>query len=259
MMKHLVTIEDISYQFAANGSIDSLIEISPGIDVPDSDLCINKIPSSALSAESDMYLARGYHAVLTDNTLKVLQPSKHQPTCLNISTCPICGAPLFTDGTNKFCFNKECIGQLTTNTRMLISALGLNFTGVNLHIFDLLMSDSRVRTPADIFKVDIATAYSYEIPVLDLQLFQQYLHSVRGHTPIEQIIRGLNIYGISDVFIQEVSTAFKSRGLSLLNANLLLQSDFLGNFQTDVNPWVIFIYLEQNRRQFLELCNMLYM
>lgn len=259
MMGHLVTIENITYQFSVDGAVDSLLEISPGIDTPIPNMCINKIPVSILSNDSDKCLAIGSEAVITGTTLKIIKPSQYKPICLEHTVCPVCGSLLFTDGVSKFCINKECIGQLTTNTLMMTHALGLLFTGVNLRIFDALMSDSRVRTPSDIFKIDVVNSYSHEIPVLDLQLFQQYLHGIRGNVTIEQVLRGFNIRGLSESFILKVSLLFKNNGYTLLNGKELLYPEFLCLIKDEnLEPWMTFISIAQNRRQLLEMCNILY-
>lgn len=261
-MNYRTTIEKISYQFSTDGALITFLRINPAIILAGETKCINKFPVNCFDPKSDFEVAQGDIIDLTIKgskiLLKILSRSSSPRKNIKSNVCPSCGQPLLTDGTLLYCLNKECHAQMIQNLLYLTSSLGLTFVGSNRRIFDMLVSSAAVTTPADLFEINLNKLYTNDEPQIHAQMFQQYLHSVRGHVSIDQILKGLKIFGISDETINQITTIFNTEKLTLLDVEKLFEDELFEKYpDIDWAPWKLFISMESNRNQLVRLCNIL--
>ena len=262
-MKYRTTIEKISYQFSVNGAILTFLRIDPAITIDDNK-CINKFPVNCFDPSSDFEIAQGDIVELTPTDtgviLQILVKSTRHRQSIKPEVCPFCGTPLISDGSLSYCLNKECHAQMIQNILLLTSSLGLTFVGSNKRIFDILVSSAVVSTPADLFEIDLDKLYTLEEPIIHAQMFQQYLHSVRGHVTFDQILKGLHIFGMTDDNVNRITDVFNKEGLTLLSVDRLFDKELFTKYpEVDWLPWELFITMETNRKQLVRLCNILHL
>lgn len=202
MQQHFQSsIYALNYAIDHLGHVIPVIYICPGIRLPNGGE-LNHLNVTDI-VDLPHGLAVGDQLDLTVNlddhslTLKLLTLCPTPRRDCRITTCPVCGEPLEpTDGIGiGTCVNRACSAQATVNVKTMLMALGLNLCQPAHPILDLLLTRGAIHSILDIFNVPLAHLESPQISALDLQLFQAYVHSVRGHVALHQLLSGLRVPG----------------------------------------------------------------
>lgn len=265
MNKVMTTVNNTSYVFSTDSAVDVYIDIYPSIKLPNNKI-LHSIPVNCLDHASDFVLAYGDKIALTtsDNNmplLKVVTPSNNNRFNVNMTTCPMCGAPLFKDshtGVSR-CLNRDCCGQMYNSLSMFLAALGITLQGVNYQIIQSLFAKNRIHSLVDIFMLSYDQIADDLISLSDASVFVQYIHSVRGNVTIKQFLRGLNVPGMSYTTIDQIQDMFTQNNFTILDACRLLDPIFLEmNSNIDWSGWLDFIALPGNKNLVYVLSTILY-
>lgn len=265
MNKIATTVNNTSYVFSADSIIDVYIDIYPPIKLPNNKI-LHSIPVNCLDHASDFMLAYGDKITLTTSNnnmplLKVVTPSNNNRFNVNMTTCPMCGAPLLKDlrtGVLR-CLNKDCNGQIYNSLTMFLAALGITLQGVNYQIIQSLFAKNKIHSLVDIFMLSYDQIADEVISLSDASVFVQYIHSVRGNVTIKQFLRGLNVPGMTYTTIDQIQDMFTQNNFTILDACQLLDSTFLEmNSNIDWSSWLDFIALPGNKNLVYTLSTILY-
>jgi hypothetical protein len=261
----LTTINRTSYTFSPDNSVEVYIDICPTIRLNNNKI-LRSIPVSCLDLGSDFLLAKGDKISFTTSCnnrplLKIVTPSEEERINVQLSVCPICGEVLLRDpitGVSR-CINKNCSGQLYNALFMFLAALGITIQGVNYQIIQSLFARDKIHSLVDIFMLRCEQIYDDVISPMDASTFIQYIHSVRGHTSVKQLLCGLNIPNMQYTTIDQIQEAFNASGWSILDMCKLLDGNCFIMFPNiDWSAWSNFISLKNNRDLIYLLSTILY-
>ena len=261
----LTTVNRMSYTFSPDNSVEVYIDICPTIRLTNNKI-LRSVPVSCLDLGSDFMLAKGDKISFTTSNnnqplLKIVTPSCEERVNAQLSVCPICGEPLLRDpitGVSR-CINKNCSGQLYNALFIFLAALGISIQGTNYQIIQSLFARDKIHSLVDIFMLQCEQIYDDVISVMDASAFIQYIHSVRGHTNVKQLLCGLSIPNMQYTTIDQIQEAFNVNGWSVLDMCRLLDGNILQQFpQIDWSAWNDFISLKNNRDLIYLLSTILY-
>ena len=261
----LTTINRMSYTFSPDNSVEVYIDICPTIKLNNNKI-LRSIPVSCLDLGSDFMLAKDDKISFTTSNnnlplLKIITPSDEERINVQMSVCPICGEPLLRDsitGVSR-CINKNCSGQLYNALFIFLAALGITIQGVNYQIIQSLFARDKIHSFVDIFMLQCEQIYDDVISSMDASAFIQYIHSVRGHTNVKQLLCGLNIPNMQYTTIDQIQEMFNINGWSILDICKLLDENCFNMFpHIDWSAWRDFISLKNNRDLVYLLSTILY-
>ena len=258
-----VEVKDFNYRFDINGSIEPFIEITPSIKVNDEShlskfVLLNAHPDATV-AKGDRILYIPPRDMMETCDIKVIERSDEPRLLVNPVVCPVCGAPLYPgtkgDGRCIRCINRACKAQIGTTVHILLAALGVVPQPSMLRVLAVLTSRGLLDTPGSIFRMtldDISSQYTTE---LECQMFLQYIHSVRGHVSISQMLRGLRIPGIDATNAAQVDALCKEHGIGFGNICDLCHPEILQELcpSIDWTGWAEFLSLPINRDVLIDL------
>lgn len=261
-----VLVHKISYIFRLDGSIIPYINIFPSIVLPNGRI-IQKFPFPKVTGKSDVDIAPKDKLEITlfddlSQTIqfKIVERSESPRRSLVMPKCPICDAPLFESETGiGRCINRSCMGQISQTILLFASALGLVFQHPIKKIFEFLLARGALTSPASIFYLTDNDLCFPNTTILESQIFQQYVHSVRGSATVDQLLRGLRIPGWDEKTIEQICTLFMKNKWGILRLIEFLEEDTMKKHkEIDWEPWKQFISLETNKRIIVELCQILH-
>lgn len=265
MNKVFTNVDNVSYVFSPDSSLDVYIDIHPGIKLNNSSI-LKRVPIHCLDTASDFALAKGdaiSFSVGEQNRplLKIEDMSDNDRVDMRLTHCPICGQPLFYDaitGTHK-CINRTCNGQLPHLILMFLSSLGISLQGGHYHIFNTLLSRDKVRSIVDLFMLKWEDIYCDVIAPMDAQVFVQYIHSIRGNVTVDQFLRSLNIPNMSCTTIEQIKQLFDRNQLTLLDLTSFFDPAVTSQYpDIDWRAWFDFIQLDVNKMLIHQLGTILY-
>lgn len=253
-------VKDFNYRFDINGNVEPFIEIVPGISVDAETqlskfILVNSHPNATVAkGDTILYLPPRDQSGTCD--IKVIEQSDEYRLPVNPVVCPVCGAPLYpgTTGAGR-CINRACKAQIGTTVHILLAALGVVPQPSMLRVLSVLASRGLLDTPGSIFRMtldDITSLYTTE---LENQMFLQYVHSVRGHVTISQMLRGLRIPGIDASNAALLDRFCQDNGIGFLNIESLCQPAVLQELcpTIDWTGWAEFLSLPVNRDVLVDL------
>ena len=201
----LTRVERISYLYTVQRAVIPLLNIYPHIYTNEDGKCIDKLPmvDTFVSTDSDFDIAQGdvIQVELFDNKpprIKVVTKNSEKRDNLHYTHCPQCNHSLVKLGDYSYCFNLDCHAQKIQSILLFTSALGLTFSGSNLRVIESLFERSLVNNITDLFNLSVENIATEEISIFEAQMFQQYIHSVRGNVTADQVLRGLHVPFLSD-------------------------------------------------------------
>jgi NAD-dependent DNA ligase len=263
--KILTTINRTSYTFSPDNSVEVYIDICPTIKLNNNKI-LQSIPVSCLDLESDFALANGDKISFTTSNnnlplLKIVKPSTEERVNVRLSVCPICGEPLLRDAVTGVsrCLNKNCSGQLYNALFIFLASLGISIQGVNYQIIQSLFARDKIHSFVDLFMLRCEQICDDVISPIDASTFIQYIHSVRGHTTVKQLLCGLSIPNMQYTTIDQIQELFNISNWSVLDMCKLLDHSYLNTFPyIDWSAWRDFISLKNNRDLIYLLSTILY-
>lgn len=222
-------VERISYLYTVQRAVVPLLNISPQIHTVEGNKNIDKIPmvDTFVSPDSDFEVAQGdvIQVELFEDKLPkitVISKSRERRDNLRYEVCPHCGHRLVKLGNFSYCFNLDCHAQKIQSILLFTSALGLSFVGSNLRVIESLFTRSLVNNITDLFNLSVENITTEEISVFDAQMFQQYIHSVRGNTTIEQVLRGLHVPCLTNETIRQICEVMRADGYNIGDMDRLM-------------------------------------
>ena len=140
-----------------------------------------------------------------------------------------------------------------------LAALGISLTGVNSHIVSSLVCRGKLASLADVFLLNYTDIVDGCITVQEARIFIQYLHSIRGHISIDQLLTSLSIPELDRDTVEAIRDLFIINKFTLLDVNKLFDEKFRLEYKgIDWIAWERFISLEDNRNLILRLSTILY-
>lgn len=265
MNKITTTVNNTSYVFSTDNVLNIYIDIYPSIKLPNGNI-LHSIPVNCLDPSSDFILARGDKIELTTSNnnlplLRVIAPSDNNRFNVNMTTCPMCGEPLLRDlRTGELrCINRGCSGQIYNTLFMFLAALGITLQGINYQIIQSLFAKDRIHSLTDIFLISHDKIADESISLADASVFIQYIHSVRGHVSIKQLLCGFNIPNMSYNTIDQIQDIFNNNHFTVLDASRLLEPSFYEMYpEVNWSSWLDFISVPTNRNLVYVLSSILY-
>lgn len=258
-----VEIKDFNYRFDINGNIEPFIEITPSIKVDDethlSKFILLNVHPAATVAKGDRILYIPPRDKTGTCDIKVIERSDEPRLPVNPVVCPVCGAPLYPgtigDGRYIRCINRACKAQIVTNVHILLAALGVVPQSSMLRVLAVLASRGLLDTPGSIFRMTLADISSPYTTELECQMFLQYLHSVRGHVSISQMLRGLRIPGIDASNAAQIDAICQAHGIGFSNIYDLCHPELLEKIYPEINwrGWLEFLSLPINKDVLIDL------
>ena len=264
----IVHIKDFSYIFGLNGTITPLINFKERIDLGNN-LILNKISTTKIDLnKSDKSFSPNDEVKvnipidLSDLiTITTVKSSGGVQYPLVPKVCPICGTPLIK-GEHQHadrCINKSCRAQMVSNMILFTSAVGLQFTYPAKKTFEALLSRGTFATPVNLFKLTDEDFNTPEFTQLEAQAYQNYVHSIRGNTPLDKILLGLNIRGWSKDTCSKIKNYFTEHHLTLLDLDLLFDPKYQQEIKgVEWDGWNEVIALDRNKNMFMELMEILH-
>ena len=260
-------IAKITYVYHADGAIEPYLNLYPGIAL-DEYTHVTKLSVLALSEDSDFDIAAGdtvTFSVSRDNELlaTVVNKSKSDNKRINLKldTCPVCGSKLvhFTDGDLGCCINRSCNAQLYNNLITFLAALGISLTGTNGRIISSLVCRGKLASLVDVFLLNYTDIVDGYVTAQDARIFIQYIHSIRGHIAIDQLLKSLAIPGFDRNTVEAIRDLFIINKFTLLDVSKLFDKEFRLRYKgINWTSWERFISLESNRDLILKLSTILY-
>ena len=257
----LVKAQNLTYKYDISGNIIPLLEITPQIQIKD-DLVISKFPLLLVAPHTTVAIGDTISIItpLTVNDdccLRVVEHSDINPRLSIVpDVCPVCGAPVFpsTIGVGK-CINRTCRAQLSQNTQILLSALGISVQSSLRKILTALLAKGMLNTPASLFTVDVANLDVAHISPLECQICQQYLYSVRGNVTLSQMLNGLRITGWTPQDTLTMDVYFSEHKQYLPEISYMLDVNTLRNIFPNINfdGWQEFLSIDDNVNFLIEL------
>lgn len=259
-------VDDIRYRLYKNdGILETYIVVNPSITLPDGSL-IDKIRCSAITNASEFALGHGdvirletHGSNLQITGVKLL--STNAKNSLAPTVCPFCGEPLVMINNNYACLNKLCTAQVGGSILTFVAGLGMVFTTETNYILRTLLARGALTSPVDLFFLsteDLTTISG--VTDLDARMFQQYVHSIRGHVEPATLLRSISIPMWTDADYVAVSRFFKENNLSLSDMNCMLMNErFCMQNMPAVNwtAWFTFLRKDTNARMLAELIHVL--
>ena len=265
MPSYVTRVERISHLYTTQRAVVPLLNIDPVIDL-DENNCISKIPmvDSHISSDSEYDISPGdvIRIDFEKDTLPkitVIERNTANTNDLRYEVCPYCGQPLIKIGDHSYCFNLDCHAQRVQSIILFASSLGLSFTGSNLRVLESLLSRSLVNNVTDLFNLSVESIITSEISVFEAQVFQQYVHSVRGRVTAEQILRGLHIPIINEDDIRMLTFILSNENLTVGDMDRLFDSDIQQKYADyDWSRWNLFTSVHENAELISILAKLLY-
>jgi len=262
-----VRVTHFSYVFRADGNVIPFINFGPAIAIG-GDKVITKLPVACLDDKSDFILSSDDELRITIGSrerplVKVIsRVADMRPTDLTAPVCPVCGSPLLnSDAQHSIgcCVNLACKAQTLNNSISLLSSLGLYAQGQTLRILTACLNNGKLRDPVDIFLLDVHDIATDLISDAQARAFIRYIHSVRGHISLTQILRGLNIPNLTADVIEKMNLVFNARRYTLLDIDKFFDAEVLESIRgIDWSPWTDFISVADNRVILKRLCTILH-
>lgn len=216
-------VQKVSEQYHLDGGISPFIDVFPAVELPDGRQVTRLyLPIEAIE---DLTLAPKdkINIVITEDgetSIEVKEESDHPRIPLITNTCPICGAQLLPPRSKQDigrCIHRACPAQMPHYILLMLSALGLSFDQNMRHILEQIVSRGILTTPVAIWSLSIEDLVNPNASLLDVQMFIQYLHSVRGHCSVQQAMMALNITDWSAQFVRAISLYSQAKNLNLLH------------------------------------------
>ena len=262
-----VKVTHFSYVYRADGNVIPFINFGPAIAI-DEDRVITKLPIACLDEKSDFKFSMNDELLITISSrdlplVKVVsRVTDNHPTDLREPVCPICGAPLLNSSAQHSigcCVNLACKAQTLNNCINLLASLGLYSQGQTLRVLTTCLNNGKLRDPVDVFLLDVKDIVTDLISDSQARAFIHYIHSVRGHATLEQVLRGLNIPGLTTDSIEKICLLFKARGYTLLDIDKLFDEEELEPIKDiDWTAWLDFISVADNKAIVKQLCTILH-
>lgn len=260
-LEFIAHIKDFSYIFSLDGTVIPLINFKEHIELGNK-LFLSKIAASKIDRDkSDKNLSPNdlVEVSIPVNlscgiTIKVKKPSGDIAIPLTPKVCPICGKPLIEDKPFGRCVNKSCRAQMVTNIILFTSAVGLQFSCPAKKTFEALLSRGSLTTPVNLFKLTNEDFNTPDFSMLEIQAYQNYVHSIRGNTSLDKILLGLNIKDWNKDICSKIKVYFDQHHYSLTDLDIL----FDPNEQKKIpdvpwKHWNEVISLNCNKNMFTEL------
>jgi hypothetical protein len=116
-----------------------------------------------------------------------------------------------------------------------------------------------VRSPADLFWLNTEQICSEDVSITEAQLFQQFIHCIRGNVTLFQFFKSLNIFEMTDDDINSIVQMMTQNNMSLLNIPEIMNIDFINSHpEINWNSWLNYISCENNRMYAIRLSKVLY-
>lgn len=265
MPSFVTRVDRISHLYTIQHAVVPLLNIDPVLNT-DSEAVISKIPmvDAYVSADSEYNISPGDVIQLDfeKDSLPKVTVLEHSTAAINnlrYEVCPHCGKPLIKIGDYSYCFNLDCRAQRVQSVILFASALGLTFTGSNLRVLESLMSRSMVNNITDLFNLSVENIVTTEISVFEAQMFQHYVHSVRGKTTAEQILRGLHIPFLNEDDIIVLSNILRENECTLDEFDVLFDPELQKTYHSyDWSRWNLFTSVHMNAELISVLAKLLY-
>lgn len=265
MNPFITRVEKITYLYSLDRSIVPFVTIEPVMEIPDTENCIKKIPMTPSfideSSDFDLSIDDIISIEITEDKpiVKKLEASEHPHKTIQLATCPVCGKPTIMENGITYCANLSCYAQRHVSILLFASALGLSFADSNRKVFSSLLSRGLVVNPVDLFSLTVEDICSSEISPFEAQVFQQYVHSIRGHITVDQILKGLRVPNLSDSTIKAITDAMAEENLGVKDLTILLSPEFVDKHKDiDWYPWAQFITTHHNAAIIESLGKILY-
>ena len=262
MENFVVSVRDIAYLYSQDGSVIPFIRISPFIDCGNGNF-ITGISLTLMDNDSDFDVVAGDVISVGIRgikfVVKIIDRAPVDRTDIRIISCPVCHQPLTFRNGFSYCCNCDCRAQLEENIFATFSAYGIVFEGNNLRILYSLISRLLVRSPADLFWLNTEQICSEDVSITEAQLFQQFIHCIRGNVTLFQFFKSLNIFEMTDNDINSIVQMMTQNNMSLLNIPEIMNMDFI-NSHPEINwsSWLNYISCENNRMYAIRLSKVLY-
>lgn len=257
-----VLVHKISYMFHMDGAIEPIVNIWPPIKLGKSTVdkfFLPLIPNSETSvASGDKLRISVPKSPEVPITFTVTEPSVVSPRRdLSAPVCPVCGSHLVPgDGIGR-CINRTCMAQMTTTMLIFLSALGLTLNDSSKRIMDYLFVRGVLASPSYLFRLPAYELANPQSNELEIQMFLQYIHSIRGRTTVDQLLRGLRI-GDTE-FINSMRSLFIENHWNILNLLSFMDEKVMDRYTgIDWTAWKEFLSVLDNRQLLSELCFILY-
>ena len=257
-------VDDIRYGFVADGAIHTFIDLYPAITLPDG-VRISRLASECIANADTLSLGRGdvVRFVLDESTtcnVEIERTADSKKQRLLPDVCPCCGSKLMTIGKNKCCINRGCPGQQTVNILTFTAGLGMSF-GLETHpVLDILLTRGVLLDPTFLF--GLATSELQLLPGItatEAQIFQQYIHSVRGKVTLVDLLRSLHIPNWDDNQYITINQYAVANGYNLRDVAKLLDAGEQKKIaDVDWKSFNAFVGIANNKRILLELADILF-
>ena len=262
-----VSVCGITHMFKMDGSIIPLINIFPPIRLQDG-TDITKIILPKETKGSDVGIAthdklqiKIYADSSETVTLKVIEKSESPRRDLTSQVCPICGEPLEPSSYPRAigrCINRSCMGQITQTMLHFLSTIQVVFKKPLNRILEGLLIRGSLTSLSSIFALTFEDLLSPTCGMIESQMFMHILHSSRGATTVEQLLRGIRVPDWEEANIKRITEIFKENQWSIISLKNFLDPEVQKQYDTiDWAPWNKFNSLEPNKRVVVELCHIL--
>ena len=258
-------VAKITYAYHADGAVEPYINFYPGIAL-DEYTYVTKLPLHSFSSDSDFDIAAGdvlsLSASKDDKILaKITTKSANRRINLKLDKCPVCGSKLiqFTPDGPGCCLNRSCGAQLYSNLLAFLATMGISLTGINGHIISSLVCRGKLTSIVDIFMLNYSDICDGCITESEARIFIQYIHSIRGHVTIDQLLKSLVIPGLKLEDIESIRNLFIINKFTLLDVQYLFDKSITSQYKgIDWTAWERFISIDANRELIVRLCAILY-
>ena len=274
----LLLVQKVSEQFHLDGGITPFIDVFPAIELPDGQQITRLCPP--ISALEQIHIAPKDKIsinIAEDGicTIDILEPSDQPRIPMKTDTCPICGAQLLPSRRPEReigrCIHRACPAQMPHYILVMLSSLGLSFDRNMRHVLEQILSRGILITPVALWSLNIVDLVNPNVSLLDVQMFIQYIHSVRGHCSAKQALTALNIPEWNEPFLRIVNFYWQQNDLSILDLQQLADptcayrkeiSKMLKEVKVKFDYWGVldeFLSIGTNRIFFNQLIQVLYM
>lgn len=257
-------VDDVRFGFAGDGAVHTFIDLYPAIILPDG-VKITRMASECISNADALSLGRGdvIRFILDENCdcdVNIVSISDSEKQKLKPDVCPCCGSKLMQVGDNLCCVNRGCSGQQTVNILTFTAGLGMSF-GIETHaVLNVLLTRGTLMDPTFLFSLSTSELQLLPgITGMEAQIFQQYIHSIRGKVTLIELLKALRIPNWDDEQYLALNQHALANGYNLSNVAVLLTSEEQKKItNVDWKSFNEFLKISNNKRILLELASILF-
>ena len=266
MLKVIITsvVANIGYRFDVDGKLYTHINLLSPVTLPTGE-SITKLDTSCIKNANELALGPGDMIECSIDTtgceIRILSVGSERQQALLPHICPSCGSRLLTIDGQNCCINRSCPAQMTNNILMFLSCMGMVFDARTGQVLDILLGRGALPNPASLFSLPLDELMTLPgITTLEAQLFQRYVHSIRGgRIGMFIFLRSLRIPTWTDVDHAAVAQIFTARKWDLRHVGNL-NIDKVRKLLPKVNwvAWDTFLSIPANKYLVAELSEILY-